>query len=68
MKKFFLLLIISSLLFSCSFKNQLTYISNGKEDNVSKINGDYKKNNLVKEVTNFILKDKKRPICTPFLK
>jgi UDP-N-acetylglucosamine acyltransferase len=38
------------------------------QDNVSKINGDYKKNNLVKEVTNFILKDKKRPICTPLSK
>jgi len=38
MKNFFLLLIISSLLFSCSFKNQLTYINNEKEDNVSKIN------------------------------
>ena len=38
MKNFFLLLLISSLLFSCSFKNQLTYVNNGKGDNVSKIN------------------------------
>jgi len=37
-------------------------------DNVSKINGEYKGNNLVEEVTNFILKDKKRPICTPLTK
>ena len=37
-------------------------------ENVSKINGNYKNNNLVKEVTNFILKDKKRPICSPLTK
>jgi len=34
-------------------------------ENVNKINGEYKENNLIKEVTNFILKDKKRPICSP---
>ena len=33
--------------------------------NVSKINEKYKNNNLIKEVTSFILKDKKRPICSP---
>ena len=38
MKNSLLLLLVSSLLFACSFKNQLTYINNGKEDNVSKIN------------------------------
>ena len=32
---------------------------------LSKINGEYKGNDLVAEVTNFISKDKKRPICTP---
>ena len=31
----------------------------------SKINGEFKENDLVKEVINFIEKDKKRPICTP---
>ena len=31
----------------------------------SKINGEYKGNDLVAEVINFISKDKKRPICTP---
>ena len=36
-------------------------------ENVNKINEEYKDNNLVKEVTNFILKDKKRPICTPLV-
>ena len=33
--------------------------------NLSKINGEYKDNELVQEVTNFISKDKKRPICSP---
>jgi len=33
--------------------------------NLGKINGEYKENDLVKEVINFIEKDKKRPICTP---
>jgi UDP-N-acetylglucosamine acyltransferase len=37
-------------------------------DNAIKIGEDYKKNNLVKEVTSFILKDKKRPICSPLAK
>ena len=37
-------------------------------ENINKINGEYKENDLVKEVTNFILKDKKRPICSPLLK
>ena len=34
-------------------------------ENLNKINGEYKENDLVTEVINFISKDKKRPICTP---
>ena len=34
-------------------------------DNLSKINGEYKDNELVNEVIAFIEKDKKRPICSP---
>ena len=34
-------------------------------DNLSKINGEYKDNELVNEVITFIEKDKKRPICSP---
>jgi len=34
-------------------------------ENISKINGEYKDNKLVQEITDFISKDKKRPICTP---
>ena len=34
-------------------------------ENLSKINGEYKDNELVNEVIEFIEKDKKRPICLP---
>ena len=37
-------------------------------ENLNKLNGEFKENNLVKEVVEFINKDKKRPICTPFSK
>ena len=37
-------------------------------ENLAKINGEFKENELVKEVINFIEKDKKRPICTPLAK
>jgi len=37
-------------------------------ENLNKLNGDFKDNPLVKEVVEFINKNKKRPICTPFLK
>ena len=41
------------------------FSSKNLQYNLSKINGEYKENELVKEVTSFIEKDKKRPICTP---
>ena len=41
------------------------FSSRNLHENLSKINGEYKENDLVKEVINFIEKDKKRPICTP---
>ena len=37
-------------------------------DNLSKLNGEFKENPLVKNVIEFIIKDKKRSICTPFSK
>ena len=37
-------------------------------ENLAKINGEFKENDLVKEVIDFIEKDKKRPICTPLTK
>ena len=41
------------------------FSSKNLHKNLSKINGEYKGNDLVEEVINFISKDKKRPICTP---
>ena len=35
-------------------------------ENISNLNGSFKENILVKEVIEFITKDKKRSICTPF--
>ena len=37
-------------------------------ENLKNLNKEYKKNKLVNEVINFLEKDKKRPICTPFSK
>ncbi len=37
-------------------------------ENLNNLDDDYKKNELVLEVVNFLEKDKKRPICTPFSK
>ena len=37
-------------------------------ENLSNLSNDLRKNKLVSEVVNFIKKDKKRPICTPFSK
>ena len=36
--------------------------------NLNNLDNKYKKNELVLEVINFLEKDKKRPICTPFSK
>jgi UDP-N-acetylglucosamine acyltransferase len=37
-------------------------------NNLNKLNGTFKENSLVKDVIEFITKDKKRSICTPFSK
>ncbi len=44
------------------------FASEKLHENLSKINGQFKENDLVKEVIDFIAKDKKRPICTPISK
>ena len=41
------------------------FSSKNLHENLNKINGEYKENELVAEVIKFISKDKKRPICTP---
>tara|TARA_B100001057_G_scaffold456707_1_gene504333 strand:+ start:160 stop:942 length:783 start_codon:yes stop_codon:yes gene_type:complete len=41
------------------------FASKNLHENLSKINGEYKDNELVSEVIKFIEEDKKRPICSP---
>ena len=41
------------------------FSSKNLHENLSKINGEYKDNELVNEVITFIERDKKRPICSP---
>ena len=41
------------------------FSSKNLHENLNKINDEFKNNQLVKEVVNFIAKDKKRPICLP---
>ena len=41
------------------------FASKNLHENLNKINGEYKDNELVSEVIRFIEKDKKRPICSP---
>ena len=42
------------------------FASKNLAENISKLNGSFRENLLVKEVIEFITKDKKRSICTPF--
>ena len=48
------------------------HIKKFKDENLTQnlinLNQDFKKNELVLEVLNFLEKDKKRPICTPYSK
>tara|TARA_B100000579_G_scaffold130275_1_gene105179 strand:+ start:388 stop:1170 length:783 start_codon:yes stop_codon:yes gene_type:complete len=44
------------------------FSSKNLHENLAKINGEFKENDLVKEIIDFIAKDKKRPICTPLTK
>jgi UDP-N-acetylglucosamine acyltransferase len=42
------------------------FVTKNINENISKLNGSFQENPLVKEVIEFITKDKKRSICTPF--
>ena len=44
------------------------FLSKNLHENLGKIDSEFKGNELVKEVINFIAKDKRRPICTPINK
>ena len=52
------------LVLSDAFKE--IFATKNLTENLSKLNGSFKDNPLVKEVIEFIQKDKKRSICTPF--
>ena len=42
------------------------FASKNINENIDKLNSVFKENSLVKDVIDFITKDKKRSICTPF--
>ena len=42
--------------------------TNNLNENLNELNGEFKDNTLVNDIIEFINKDKKRPICTPFTK
>ena len=41
------------------------FASSNLHENLNKINGEHKGNELVNEIIAFIKRDKKRPICSP---
>ena len=45
---------------------KVIFASKNINENISKLNGSFQENPLVKNVIDFITKDKKRSICTPF--
>ena len=47
---------------------KIIFSSKNLHENLSKINNEFKGNELVEEVISFIAKDKKRPICSPLNK
>ena len=49
---------------SGAYKN--IFATNNINENINKLSDSFKENSLVKDVINFITKDKKRSICTPF--
>ena len=81
-KTIFSLLLLFILLLLCSsefaFENKIImelseaykkiFASKKINENIDKLNGVFKENPLVKDVIEFITKDKKRSICTPFSK
>jgi UDP-N-acetylglucosamine acyltransferase len=55
-------------IFSLNEAYKIIFKNDNLTENLSNLSSDLKKNELVSEVVNFIEKDKKRPICTPFSK
>ncbi len=55
-------------IFSLSEAYEIIFKNENLTENLSNLSNDLRKNELVSELVNFIEKDKKRPICTPFSK
>ena len=66
MKNFILLLLVSSLFSSCSFKNQLTYVNNIKEGDLSKINFSKKKYIEIGDILKIDIKTAVSEVSAPF--
>ncbi len=66
MRNIFLLLLVSSLLFACSFKNQLTYINNGKDDNISKVNFSKKNDIEIGDILKIDVKTSLSEVSAPY--
>ena len=66
MRNILLLLLVSSLIFACSFKNQLAYINNGKEASISKINFSKKNYIEIGDILKIDVKTVILEVSTPF--
>jgi polysaccharide biosynthesis/export protein len=66
MKNFLVLLLISSLLFSCSFKKELTYINNIKENDISKANSNINNFIQIGDVLKIDVKTVVVEVSTPY--
>ena len=55
----------NKVIFELDKAYKIIFSSKNLHENLNKVNGEFKDNKLIKEVTEFILRDKKRPICLP---
>ena len=60
--------ILNKEILSLSEAYKIIFKNENLTENLSNLSNDLRQNELVSEVVNFIEKDKKRPICTPFSK
>jgi len=58
----------NKIIISLSEAYKEIFKTNKLTDNLKSLNASFKDNPLIKDVVDFINKDKKRPICTPFSK
>jgi UDP-N-acetylglucosamine acyltransferase len=60
--------ILNKEILSLSEAYKIIFKNENLTENLRNLSNDFRKNELVLEVVNFIERDKKRPICTPFSK